>query len=62
MIRLEGFLRALSQHVPLEPADYTTLFKRIKALKLDLSSTIIWGEEVVIAVDSTGIRITNRGE
>ncbi|WP_052322780.1 IS5-like element ISMeco1 family transposase [Methanocella conradii] len=60
--QMEGFLRALSQHAPLEPADYTTLFKRIKGLKLDLSSTIVAGSDVVIAVDSTGIRVTNRGE
>lgn len=60
--QMEGFLRALSLHVPVEPADYTTLFKRIKDSDLDLSSTIEAGEDVVIAVDSTGVRVTNRGE
>lgn len=60
--QMEGFLRALSLHVTVKPADYTTLFKRIKDTRIDLSSTIEAGEDVVIAVDSTGVRVTNRGE
>jgi len=42
--------------------DYTTLSLRIPKLEIDLGYKIREGEEVVIAVDSTGVKVTNRGE
>lgn len=58
--QLEGFLRALSGFVPgLRSADYTTLWQRITNLELQ---TPIPDNDIVIAVDSTGLKVTNRGD
>jgi len=62
--QMEGFTRKLAAFIPdLTAADYTTLFRRIKCL--DLSVKVMpetLAEDVIIAVDSTGIKVTNRGE
>jgi hypothetical protein len=62
--QLEGFLRKLSELIPeIKPTDYTNIWRRGTKLKLNLSDTISTSDEpVVIAVDSTGIKVTNRGE
>jgi len=58
--QLEGYLQALSGFIPeLRSADYTTLWYRISDLKLNVP---IPENEIVVAVDSTGIKVTNRGE
>jgi hypothetical protein len=61
---LEGLVRKLSQYIPLlHPIDYTTIWKRGKNLDIKLSETITESDDpVVIAVDSTGIKVSNRGE
>ena len=61
--QLEGFTRALSQHVEgLKPPDYTTVWWRVSKMKVDLDSAIERGKDVTIAVDSSGIKVSNRGE
>jgi Transposase DDE domain len=62
--QLEGFLRKLSELIPgIKPTDYTNIWRRGTKLKLNISDTISTSDEsVVIAVDSTGIKVTNRGE
>lgn len=58
--QLEGFLRQLSTYEPgLVAADYTTLHKRIskQSLGIEIPET-----DAVVAVDSTGIKVTNRGD
>jgi hypothetical protein len=62
--QMEGFTRKLSIFIPnLQSADYTTLFRRIKLLNLSLIvNTELLSRDVVVAVDSTGIKVTNRGE
>jgi len=62
--QMEGFLRKLSPFVHQDlAADYTTLFRRIRAFELPISETIQQtGGDVVVAIDSTGIKVTNRGE
>jgi hypothetical protein len=62
--QLEGFLRKLSELIPeIKPTDYTNIWRRGTQLKLSLPDTISSSNEpVVIAVDSTGIKVTNRGE
>jgi hypothetical protein len=64
--QLEGFLRKLSELVPeIKLTDYTNIWRRGTKLKLSLPDTILSSandEPVVIAVDSTGIKVTNRGE
>jgi len=62
--QLEGFLRKLSELIPeIKPTDYTNIWRRGTQLKLNIPETISASDDpVVIAVDSTGIKVTNRGE
>jgi hypothetical protein len=61
--QLEGFMRALSQHVDgLKAPDYTTIWWRVARMKVDMASTVELDKDVTIAVDSTGIKVSNRGE
>jgi len=62
--QLEGFLRKLSELIPeIKPTDYTNIWRRGTKLNLNLPDTISASNEpAVIAVDSTGIKVTNRGE
>lgn len=65
--QMEGFIRKLSELIqPLKAADYTTMFKRISLMDIPLQETIREkqneDDNVVIAVDSSGIKVTNRGE
>ena len=62
--QLEGFLRKLSELVPeIKPTDYSNIWRRSTQLKLNIPETISSSDDpVVIAVDSTGIKVTNRGE
>jgi hypothetical protein len=61
--QLEGFTRALSQHVDgLKAPDYTTIWWRVSKMKVELDSSIERDRDVTIAVDSSGIKVSNRGE
>ncbi len=62
--QMEGFVRELATVIPgLAAADYTTLFRRIQHLDLSLTVTPeVLAEDVIVAADSTGIKVTNRGE
>ena len=61
--QLEGFARKLGNLISIPSPDYSTLSLRIPALNLDKELGYVQrGEEVVIAVDATGIKVTNRGE
>jgi len=61
--QLEGFTRALSQYVDgLKAPDYTTIWWRVARMKVDLASSVELGKDVTIAVDSSGIKVSNRGE
>jgi Transposase DDE domain len=58
--QLEGFIDKLGTFVPgLVSADYTTLHRRISKSALQIP---IPEDDVVVAVDSTGMKVTNRGE
>jgi len=61
---MEGFTRRLSLFISgLRSADYTTLFRRIKELDLSLNiDPRILSHDPIVAVGSTGIKVTNRGE
>jgi len=59
--QIEGFFRKLSEFVPkLKSADYSTLCKRLKKLDVNLPENL--GRDIVVAVDSSGMKVTNRGE
>jgi len=61
--QLEGFTRALSQYVDgLKAPDYTTIWWRVARMKVDLVSSVELDKDVTIAVDSSGIKVSNRGE
>lgn len=62
--QMEGFSRKLSTFIPnLRSANYTTLFRRIQQLDLSLRvNHELLSDDVIVAVDSTGIKVTNRGE
>lgn len=66
--QLEGFLRMMSIHIKklkeIIP-DFTTIWWRVGRMKINLDHQKVNPSErddVVIAVDSTGIKVTNRGE
>lgn len=62
--QLDGLARGLGKLISIPAPDYSTLSLRIPKLDLDpdLDYEPREGEEVVIAVDGTGIKVTNRGE
>src|SRR4030043_2377629 len=61
--QLEGFMRALSQHVDgLKAPDYTTIWWRVAKMNIDIARNVELDKDVTIAVDSTGIKVSNRGE
>ena len=57
--QLKGFIRRISAYEPVLVADYTTLHKRISKQDLWID---IPENDAVVAVDSTGIKVTNRGD
>lgn len=60
--QLEGFLIGLSKYIPkLKAADYTTIFKRLKKMDIELPLQEI-GNDVIVALDSTGMKVSSRGE
>jgi hypothetical protein len=63
----EGFFRSLSKLINtiVEAPDHTTIGRRVSRLNLDNvidGNLIDSNEPVVIAVDSSGIKVTNRGD
>ena len=64
--QLEGFLRVMSLHIKklkeMVP-DFTTIWWRVVRTKINLNPKVnLERDNIVIAVDSTGIKVTNRGE
>lgn len=59
----EGVLRALTTAAPFEVPDHTTLVRRVNRLKPKVAGAIGGLREgFVIAIDSSGIKVSNRGE
>ncbi|HEC77148.1 MAG TPA: hypothetical protein ENI33_07850 [Thermoplasmatales archaeon] len=61
---LHGYLLGLSKLIPFEVSHYSAIYRRITKLKIDLEKTLLKykGKDVVISLDSTGVKVTNRGE
>lgn len=60
--QLEGVLRKLNNFIPqLKAPDYSTPNRRFSKLKIDLPPQDPH-KPLVIAIDSSGIKVTNRGE
>lgn len=61
--QLEGFTKALADHADgLKAPDYTTIWWRVSRMKVDLDASIKSDEDVTIALDASGIKVSNRGE
>ncbi|MFH1821102.1 MAG: IS5 family transposase [Methanobacteriota archaeon] len=60
----EGFVEALARLLPrLEVPDYSTICRRINSLAPKFERSIRGlGDDVVVAIDASGIKVTNRGE
>jgi hypothetical protein len=60
--QMEGFLRKLSEYIPkLKAADYSTICKRMKKMDIKLPEEKL-GNDMIVALDSTGMKISNRGD
>jgi len=60
--QMEGFLRKLSQYIlKLKATDYSTICKRMKKIDIQLPEKEL-NDDVVVVLDATGMKISNRGE
>ena len=60
----EGIIKATGKSLPHHPS-YGHMCKRVNGLKADFNSSGIKtddGDGLIIAIDSTGVRVTNRGQ
>jgi hypothetical protein len=59
----EGIIKATGKSLPSHPS-YGHMCKRVKGLKADFNSSIKTNDDddLMIAIDSTGVRVTNRGQ
>ena len=61
--QLEGFTHALSRWEPrLRAPDYSTTCRRVNGLSIDLEPRLDPGRPVTIAVDASGVKVSDRGE
>jgi hypothetical protein len=61
--QIEGFLRVFAEHIDVfkrRTADYTTVWWRVAKVKVDIDPDVDMAKDVTIAVDSTGIKVSNR--
>jgi Transposase DDE domain len=58
----EGIVRAHAENKLPSIPDYSTIGRRISKLDIYVNSNKLGGNDVIIAIDSTGIKVTNRGE
>ena len=61
---LKGFLRGLSRLISFDVPDYTTICRRVNKVAIEIKKTLISykDKEVVVYLDSSGAKVTNRGE
>ena len=60
--QLEGFLQALACFIEFEVPGYTMLWHRECQIQVHLPSVDLFGSGWTLAVDSTGIKVSDRGE
>lgn len=60
----EGFLRALNRLLPdLRKPDHATIHRRVSNLDLNIADSLRKSKEpVIIAIDASGVKVTNRGD
>lgn len=61
--QIEGIIKATGKNLPENPPSYGHICKRINRLNVNITkdNTIDHDDYIIIAIDSTGIKITNRG-
>ena len=58
----EGMIRAYCSRIPSVP-DFTSIRKRVNRLDITIDDSANDSDnEIILAIDSTGIRVANRGE
>jgi hypothetical protein len=58
----EGMIRAYSRRIPAVP-DFTSIHKRVNKLDIKIDNSVGGdNDEIILAIDSTGIKVANRGE
>jgi len=63
--QLEGFVRVFAEHVDAMKGvvpDYSTIWWRVARVRVDIDPSVDRTKDVAIAVDATGIKVSNRGE
>jgi len=62
--QLEGFTKALARYVKgLRPPDHSSIQWRAEKLPIKLDNAVMHSnEDVIIAVDATGVKVSNRGD
>jgi hypothetical protein len=63
--QLEGFMRVFAEQVDAARGavpDYSTIWWRVARVKVDIDPSVDRTKDVTMAVDSTGIKVSNRGE
>jgi hypothetical protein len=63
--QLEGFVRMFSEHIGElrgKIPDFTTIWHRVSMIKVELDPNVDLNKDITIAVDSSGIKVSNRGE
>jgi hypothetical protein len=59
----EGFLKALRRYDSrIEVPDYSTIDRRVNRLDVRLDEEDRYGDDLIIAVDASGIKVANRGD
>jgi len=59
----EGFLRALRRFDSrIQVPDYSTIDRRVNRLNVKFDQDQNYGDDVIIAVDASGIKVSNRGD
>lgn len=60
----EGIIRATGKNLPEKPPSYGHICKRINRLNINITNdnTDDGDDDIIIAIDSTGIKVTNRGQ
>ena len=60
---IEGFTRVLTKHVDgLDTSDYTSIARKVAKMDLKIDPSIMEEDVIVIAAESSGIKVANRGE
>ena len=58
----EGVIKATGKRLPANPPSYGHICKRINKLNIDIKRDNPNDDDLIISADSTGIKVTNRGQ